>query len=269
MLFPGGAFLLFRLRCDRQCIRETGEDGVCGDTIARHGFATRSRSSLSLTVISMSRHSQPDHVCRSIEKPEFAFFHRRDLGLIDPQDRGRAWLLREPPSRCVLVEVLSASTLAGRFRLPSTRQVVDHELASSPSSARHLSSFRPENVPKASQEEYEQTIESVPFESRLPSREAAGRRVPHGASIAHKRSSLSVPLRIDPIDRVFQHCGGAEVVPGVTKTKPLARFVQSTSSATSCSKAGGPAGLRHRLVEERHREVAEIEKLRFNSLSRL
>src|SRR6202049_667087 len=34
----------------------------------------------------------------------------------------------------------------------------------------------------------------------------------HDASVAHERSSLAVPLRIDPIDRVFQHRGGAVVV---------------------------------------------------------
>jgi hypothetical protein len=48
-------------------------------------------------------------------------------------------------------------------------------LACLSSSARPLSTSPPGNVPKASQRECEQMTESVPFESRLPSREAVGR----------------------------------------------------------------------------------------------
>src|SRR5689334_17428489 len=33
----------------------------------------------------------------------------------------------------------------------------------------------------------------------------------HDTSVANKRSSLAIPFRIDPIDRVFQHCGSAVV----------------------------------------------------------
>src|SRR5947207_10066181 len=34
----------------------------------------------------------------------------------------------------------------------------------------------------------------------------------HGAAVADERSRLAVPLRIHPIDRIFQHRGGAVVV---------------------------------------------------------
>ena len=34
----------------------------------------------------------------------------------------------------------------------------------------------------------------------------------HGAAVAHKRGGLSVPLRVNPIDGIFKHCGGAVVV---------------------------------------------------------
>src|SRR5258708_2249210 len=93
----------------------------------------------------------------------------------------------------------------------------------------------------------------------------------HDASVAHKGSSLAVPLRIDPIDRVFQHRGGAVVVfrrdeyktvRGPDLSRPFLHHLMFVRRAARHGRGRG-------LIEERHREVSEIEKPRFNPLSLL
>src|SRR5580692_9601465 len=88
----------------------------------------------------------------------------------------------------------------------------------------------------------------------------------HGASVAHKRSSLAVPLRIDPIDRVFQHCGGAVVVLRRDENETIRGRDLGSPFLHHIVFVWRPArhSWRQGLFEERHREVTEIEKLRFN-----
>jgi hypothetical protein len=68
------------------------------------------------------------------------------------------------------------------------------------------------NVLKASQRESEQMIESAQFESRFPSREAAGRLARHGASVAYKMPQPCDSTPDRPIDRVFSAEEGPLVV---------------------------------------------------------
>src|SRR5215831_10492995 len=90
----------------------------------------------------------------------------------------------------------------------------------------------------------------------------------HGAAIAYKGSRLAVPLRINPIDRVFQHGGGAVVVFRGDEDKsirgrdlrgPFLHHVVFVRRSTRHSR-------RHRLVEEWHGEIAKIKKPSFNAL---
>src|ERR1700680_3618664 len=91
----------------------------------------------------------------------------------------------------------------------------------------------------------------------------------HGASVAHKRGSLAVPLRIDPIDRVFQHRGGAIVVFRRDEYKTIRGPDLSRPFLHHFMFVRRPArpGRGHGLIEERHREVSEIEKPAFNPFS--
>src|SRR5579864_8096420 len=93
----------------------------------------------------------------------------------------------------------------------------------------------------------------------------------HGAAVAYERSRLAVPLRIDPVDRIFEHCRGAIVVFRGDENKPV-----------RCGYCSGPAfdnlmlvrrtarhGRRHGLVKEGHRKVAKVEQLCFDSVALL
>src|SRR5580704_5267503 len=141
----------------------------------------------------------------------------------------------------------SSPVVSGRARLselPSTRG--DRQswcsLASpirlGPSLHRH-----PGNAPKALILEYEQTIESAPFEFRLPSRAAAGRLAHPWRCHSSQRqrpcgSTLGTPNRLHfsalrrghsciPASRIQNH--------------PTPRFVLSTSLLRRFRKAVGPA----------------------------
>src|SRR5580658_139496 len=91
----------------------------------------------------------------------------------------------------------------------------------------------------------------------------------HGASVAHKRGSLAVPLRIDPIDRVFQYRGGAVVVLRRDEYKTIRGRNLGRPSLHYLMFVRRPARhrWRHGLLEERHGKVAEVEKLRFHPLT--
>jgi hypothetical protein len=91
----------------------------------------------------------------------------------------------------------------------------------------------------------------------------------HGTSVAHKRSSLAVPLRIDPIDRVFQHRGWAVVVFRRDEYKTIRGSDLSRPLLHHLMFVRRPArhGRGRRLIEEGHREVAEAEEPSFNSVS--
>ena len=57
----------------------------------------------------------------------------------------------------------------------------------------------------------------------------------HGAAAAHKGGSLAVPLRVNPIDCIFQHRGGAIVVFRRDEYKSDAAIWAVHFLTTSCS----------------------------------
>src|SRR3981189_1158816 len=84
----------------------------------------------------------------------------------------------------------------------------------------------------------------------------------HGGAIAHETYRLAIPLGIDPVDRVLEHRGGSVIILGGDKDE-----------AVGLRDRGGPSlydlilvrratrhGRRRWLIEDRHREVAKIEK---------
>src|SRR5689334_15770030 len=83
----------------------------------------------------------------------------------------------------------------------------------------------------------------------------------HGTSVAHKRSSLAVPVRINPIDRVFQYRGGAVVVFRRDEHKTIRSCDLTGPLLNNVVFVRRPAwhSWRQGLVEERHWEIAEVE----------
>src|SRR5258706_1806392 len=89
----------------------------------------------------------------------------------------------------------------------------------------------------------------------------------HGTAITHKGGRLVVPLRINPVERVLEHRRGTVVVfwrdedeavrPGDFGSPLLDHFIL-VSRAT---RHGG----RHRLVEEGHWKVPEIDQPRVDA----
>jgi len=69
-----------------------------------------------------------------------------------------------------------------------------------------------------------------------------GARAPHGAK-AHEAGRLAIPFGIDPVDRVLEHRGGAEVVFGRDEdgSRRIARSRRSISARSRPCKAGDPA----------------------------
>src|SRR5262249_10837475 len=91
----------------------------------------------------------------------------------------------------------------------------------------------------------------------------------HYAAVTHERSSLAVPLRVNAINRILEHSGGTVVIFGRYEyesigsrdlRRPCLHYRMFIGRAT---RHGG----RHRLVEERHWEITEIEKPHFNALA--
>src|SRR5580700_1086592 len=90
----------------------------------------------------------------------------------------------------------------------------------------------------------------------------------HCAAVARKGGGFAVPLRVNPIERIFQHRGGAVVVFRCNENKSIRSCNLSGPLFHHVMFVRRPARHRGRrgLVEERHREVAKIEKPRFNPL---
>src|SRR5258705_11183853 len=91
----------------------------------------------------------------------------------------------------------------------------------------------------------------------------------HGASVAHNARRLCVPLRMDPIDWVFQHCGCTVVVfrrdeyksiRGRDLSRPFLHHLVLVRRSSRHSWG-------HGLIEERHRELSEVEEPSFNTFS--
>src|ERR1700745_1597418 len=89
----------------------------------------------------------------------------------------------------------------------------------------------------------------------------------HGAAITHKGGRLSVPLRINPVERVLEHRRG-----------PIIVFRRDEDEAVRPGNFGGPLldnfivvsraarhGRRHGLVEERHWKTPQIEQPRLDA----
>src|SRR6476659_643167 len=83
----------------------------------------------------------------------------------------------------------------------------------------------------------------------------------HSAAVAYERSRLAVPLRVNPIYRIFQHRGGAVVVFRRDEYKPIRRRDLGGPLLNHIVFVRRPArhSWRHGLVEEWHWEVAEVE----------
>src|SRR5260370_823259 len=93
----------------------------------------------------------------------------------------------------------------------------------------------------------------------------------HGAAIAYESSRLAIPLRIAPVDRIFQYCGRAVIIFRGDENKPV-----------RCGYCGGPAfddlilirrAAGHRrsegLIKEGHRKVAKVEQPGVDSVALL
>src|SRR6266550_4258317 len=91
----------------------------------------------------------------------------------------------------------------------------------------------------------------------------------HGAAVAHKGGGLAVPLGVNPVDGVFQHRRGAVVVFRRDEHKTIRRRDVAGPLLNYVVFVGRSArhSWRQGLVEERHRELAEVEEPSFNTFS--
>jgi hypothetical protein len=89
---------------------------------------------------------------------------------------------------------------------------------------------RPGNAPKGSQGNVDGRANrgNLKLNRHFPELLDAARA--QGAAIAYESSRLTVPLRINPVDRIFQHCCGAVVIFRGDENKPV-----------RCGYLGGPA----------------------------
>src|SRR6266481_3521498 len=93
----------------------------------------------------------------------------------------------------------------------------------------------------------------------------------HGAAVAYERSRLAIPLRVNPVDRVFEHCGCAVVVFRRDENKPVGGGYcggPAFDNFILVRWAAGP-GRRHGLVKEGHRKVPQVEQPCFDSVALL
>src|SRR5580658_6663191 len=93
----------------------------------------------------------------------------------------------------------------------------------------------------------------------------------HGATVAHKSGGLAVPLRVDPINRVFQYRRGAVVVFRLHEYETIGRRDLRGPVLNDVVFVRRPPrpGRRHWLVEEGHWEIAKVQKPRFYRFSLL
>src|SRR5258708_38175902 len=91
----------------------------------------------------------------------------------------------------------------------------------------------------------------------------------HGAAPAYESSCLAVPLGINPVDRIFQHCRGAVVIFRGDENKPVRCGYCSGPAFDDLILVRRAAGHRRRygLIKEGHRKIAKVEQPRFDSVA--
>src|SRR4029077_8172703 len=91
----------------------------------------------------------------------------------------------------------------------------------------------------------------------------------HGAAVAYESSSLTIPLWINPVDRVLQHCRRAVVIFGGYENEPVRRGYFSGPAFDDFILVRRAPRHRRRqsLVKERHRKVAKVEQSRLDSVA--